>query len=1314
MRIARRLTTCAIAGVGIGVATALAAQLPKGATGAGHLSRGETTRVTTPEHGDEGSPLCVPGGAGAADYTRDGAVDLDDHRALVACLAGPNATSTPGFPVTATHCLTAFDADTDGDIDLVDVAEFYTTFTGPCAGLAACPPGTVRRHASGTSDNPDIDTFDPQGVSPYDFECVPAVGCTGIACSGNGTCQIVDGQPACACAPGYAGADCEHCAPGYESDGMGGCILGAQCRATFCAGQGDCVDTGIGIACVCDPGTSGTYCEDGIPVGQDPLLLRPPTYVVIEGTDQSIPRDGSVRLTITPFGGGNIDTDFVWTLTGPGSLDTNVGSTVLYTAPADDGAEQALLVQIDVAPASFPALTATRFLTIDPVGGIPSMGQSSPALKPIDDAVRSFMWHRCIGGAVVGVSFFGEVIHVKGFGNMSGAATNDPDYLTRCGDTFDVSNLLPDHPLPSPAPVQPNTPFRIGSCSKPVAAAVLRKVVRESGVLGPDPDESDIEAALLCFEPFGLLPPEIYDVLCNGMPPLLPLPDDDDDANFCPDLSVQADWRWPDVRLRHLMGHRSGLNRGAPSTVDTLTPAAGVLRGAISQSDWEAQEVDLTSECGFDAGCFDDEFASYPSAKALIGSAGAPGYFVPRVNPSEVVEAMAGTCLQFTPGMDPADFDVDDSYSNEAYHFIGAIVEHMTGTTFAGRTGRPGLHGGSALEAFLTQNLGLPLPGQGTPEGIFKSQGVYRLHGDEPIYRTWGSGVDRYYWQTDDEKRPYCIWTGGACGFLPWKNGAVRFDWDFELENPLYTYAGDGRIWSGAGGGLAAEAAAMLRFMATHWVGGSGTDPRYGEPRCPDGNCVWTTHTVHNGSVRGGYAYTIQLGGPVDTGNACSSNGDCAEGQRCLGGLCRAPNKYTVPPIDPCTNDYHENWGYSDSKQCWFPVGVDIFVALNQRSDKICADAEALGEGAEGYFTCSDAYGRLDDFIYDGVCHIQWPPNPYVFWPPVTPNGGSGLTVVTPDAPLSPVDLELDLADGGIPCCGDGVRDPGQLCDGTDFGGLSCASFGYEMGDLICGPGCQSIDTSGCSGGISTLPPASYGDCGYNAAACNNDPSMCFAAGDCPGGPCARTDPGDYDGALFDPFNFQGEFHPDGNFRDEHGNLYFCRDDTPHGEMVCINDDGWGVCRKCEPGGGPLRTGIGCSCGSEGECDALGTSLGCFGEEFGPGVGFCWDNQDGPPPWQCEEGICGTAPWYGNDNTYCEHYSESGKAECEPWYACNPILARICAGEGLICEEDALGCTSDDCCTSQCLTDADCTPAYGWPAGYSCENTNQGLRCVGP
>src|SRR5690606_10010727 len=63
---------------------------------------------------------------------------------------------------------------------------------------------------------------------------------------------------------------------------------------------------------------------------------------------------------------------------------------------------------------------------------------------------------------------------------------------------------------------------------------------------------------------------------------------------------------------------------------------------------------------------------------------------------------------------------------------------------------------------------------------------------------------------------------------------------------------------------------------------------------------------------------------------------------------------------------------------------------------------------------------------------------------------------------------KLDLSP--VTCaCGDGVRGGGEQCDGTDFGGASCGSYGYAMGDLLCQQ--CSISTAGCSGGDPWLPP---------------------------------------------------------------------------------------------------------------------------------------------------------------------------------------------------------------------------------------------------
>ncbi|MBC7074323.1 hypothetical protein H5T58_03015, partial [Candidatus Parcubacteria bacterium] len=39
-----------------------------------------------------------------------------------------------------------------------------------------------------------------------------------------------------------------------------------------------------------------------------------------------------------------------------------------------------------------------------------------------------------------------------------------------------------------------------------------------------------------------------------------------------------------------------------------------------------------------------------------------------------------------------------------------------------------------------------------------------------------------------------------------------------------------------------------------------------------------------------------------------------------------------------------------------------------------------------------------------------------------------------------------------VEVCGDGIKQGSEECDGHDFGGKSCKSFGYSEGELICRP----------------------------------------------------------------------------------------------------------------------------------------------------------------------------------------------------------------------------------------------------------------------
>lgn len=49
------------------------------------------------------------------------------------------------------------------------------------------------------------------------------------------------------------------------------------------------------------------------------------------------------------------------------------------------------------------------------------------------------------------------------------------------------------------------------------------------------------------------------------------------------------------------------------------------------------------------------------------------------------------------------------------------------------------------------------------------------------------------------------------------------------------------------------------------------------------------------------------------------------------------------------------------------------------------------------------------------------------------------------------------------PGCGNGILESGEICDGTDFGGLTCptAVVGTEFGELVCTESCR-LDVSGC------------------------------------------------------------------------------------------------------------------------------------------------------------------------------------------------------------------------------------------------------------
>ncbi len=103
---------------------------------------------------------------------------------------------------------------------------------------------------------------------------------------------------------------------------------------------------------------------------------------------------------------------------------------------------------------------------------------------------------------------------------------------------------------------------------------------------------------------------------------------------------------------------------------------------------------------------------------------------------------------------------------------------------------------------------------------------------------------------------------------------------------------------------------------------------------------------------------------------------------------------------------------------------------------------------------------------------------------------------------------------GGVPVtCGDGVKDPGEACDGADLGGKSCVDYGYSNpAGLICGVDC-SLKAGGCHATCDGSKLESGETCdgshlgnnscqdfgfanpaGLTCVGCQPDPSGCMAA----------------------------------------------------------------------------------------------------------------------------------------------------------------------------------------------------------------------------
>lgn len=126
-----------------------------------------------------------------------------------------------------------------------------------------------------------------------------------------------------------------------------------------------------------------------------------------------------------------------------------------------------------------------------------------------------------------------------------------------------------------------------------------------------------------------------------------------------------------------------------------------------------------------------------------------------------------------------------------------------------------------------------------------------------------------------------------------------------------------------------------------------------------------------------------------------------------------------------------------------------------------------------------------DNFVVASFSASTAPYSPTAFGTPGGPNVDVVLPICQPGVPLNCNDGDgctqdsCDAVAGCLniappACCGNGLKEPGEDCDGTDFGGANCIGLGFEGGALGCNANC-TLSTAGCEADIcDPTKPSAY------------------------------------------------------------------------------------------------------------------------------------------------------------------------------------------------------------------------------------------------
>ncbi len=491
-----------------------------------------------------------------------------------------------------------------------------------------CAPG----FASNAMQNSDGGDLPIDRTAPETFRCVPDLSgsCAGRTCGGRGTCVVAERDAICACEPGFTGSDCQDCAPNYERDASGACTLGAACRVGKCGGHGNCLAAAFGeVACQCDAGYSGLDC------GGPPLRI-------VAGSETLTLYD-TENVVLQPQGGvGPYDWDL---LEGPARIEDcdprgtdpgcPMGGARLTIMAPIGGLPELTLVKVNLTDGG--GLQTAINLAALPSTMLPFTGAIKTELVPFYQAMLKYMRARGIRGGVLGISKGGTIIATNGYGYRDAGIDNDA-----------FANAGEGGPL-----VQPDSPFRIASVTKTLTAAAVRGAAVDANVTITS-NSLQNRAARWVQQSMG------FD-LVNGAPPF--------NYNLA---NPGTDPRWSTLTINHLLNHHVGFWRdstlaalnGFPAYNSNKLPFTVNPNDPGNPNDFQTALFGTSSDISYTT--------SYLTAALQLVND-------PRPTVARTILFAAGNTFQYAPG---GNTGAGDNYANIGYMLAGRVLEGLKGALY--------------------------------------------------------------------------------------------------------------------------------------------------------------------------------------------------------------------------------------------------------------------------------------------------------------------------------------------------------------------------------------------------------------------------------------------------------------------------------------------------------------------------------------------------------------------------------------------------------------------------------------------------------